>query len=879
MTERIHINYYQYVDVTLVDGKIVIVNNKDIPENTLRIEDDRLFCCDKIIAEIDNSTGKITSTKEYISSLEVKNYSLFLEFSEKNEDYNKNRIRFNNDKNEYKDYPIELHTHFMEVLSDIEFLDVMKNLLPEELKNEPCIPIKKDGSIFDKNERAALFNSTLFKNRIYNSQDKYEWLTIEEAKRNPKVLDNLRLPTNKQSQFEELNACIENRSFIVDIIAHINAKQGAYDILLNNTKVADASANIRSTFKLRIYEEMLKKSLEVLKKQGVEYVEFSYSNLNTIKNMVKYGVKVEGITYKFLLSEDRNHNKKAFKGNARGVKDIIENPKIAGFDLMGKEAEIDLSIEINDSNKNNDKYNWITDVKNHLNPYLSFRSDDKMFSGYMCVSLYDKLKLVIINMLMGNKKRPTLRLHAGEMNYGEGSWNPGYILVILKEIENDLKTEIANDEEIKKILHIDDLENFQLKDRLNIRIGHGLHFKEEFKDHRDKTYNYFELLRDFDAIVEICQSSNFSLSNITDLSKIPFEQYAAKGIPLVIGTDGEGTYLATLKQELRNAGPEVNEYLTNCIYIVRKRLTEGEELFDAKKKPVDLSNWIDTNRGLYYTITVNECIRDLPQSLYYSSFIHGLRQTSNRRGYINDYFSNNNRLDFEEEKVFEDNLDEKEKIRRELFVVKNLYHEKMINEVYYDVNERDIITSSISAAEEALEHNEILKAASITVSIQALMGCRIKLNKVLFYLIYNNKSFTDCIKEEVYNIDKELEYKKLLEYKRRLENEKKYRDYRNNIYLNTEEEKIIEGYNNIINRNDEIREYLEKYCNNYRYGEGKELLEKYNIISKLNDEDWKIIEKYINIINRNNGNSSDIQNQDKLTGGIYDDEESHRRNK
>ena len=66
------------------------------------------------------------------------------------------------------------------------------------------------------------------------------------------------------------------------------------------------------------------------------------------------------------------------------------------------------------------------------------------------------------------------------------------------------------------------------------RIGHGVHYV--------KTDYYYNFLIKNHAIVEINGTSNIKLSNINDISELPYIDYLEHGIPIALSTDGHGAY-------------------------------------------------------------------------------------------------------------------------------------------------------------------------------------------------------------------------------------------------------------------------------------------------------------------------------------------------
>ena len=71
--------------------------------------------------------------------------------------------------------------------------------------------------------------------------------------------------------------------------------------------------------------------------------------------------------------------------------------------------------------------------------------------------------------------------------------------------------------------------------------------------HIQKNSNYLLLLKKYKVTIEINSSSNFALENIKNMSDIPYRWYYENNIPVVLGTDGGGFYLATPASESQNA--------------------------------------------------------------------------------------------------------------------------------------------------------------------------------------------------------------------------------------------------------------------------------------------------------------------------------------
>lgn len=266
-----------------------------------------------------------------------------------------------------------------------------------------------------------------------------------------------------------------------------------------------------------VFSTLLNKSLAELVKQGVKYVEISYSNSHRINLM---DVKESGIQTRFLLSTDRKSNVSSFKSSAKKLKNsLIERPELyKGFDIMGVEHEI-------------------TDEE--MNPALK--------GSY----LVTKLQLIVEAIYGSQRENSVLRLHSGETR--ESINNTRNMLLCLK-----------------KAVDIVDLINFQIE----YRIGHGIRFDEYDK-------KLIELLEIFRPIIELNPSSNKKLGNIDSFSdyRRVIDFYRTLDLPIVISTDGHGMYDTTMEEEVDHVltdalkdDPDYLKYLISSEEIIlRKR--------------------------------------------------------------------------------------------------------------------------------------------------------------------------------------------------------------------------------------------------------------------------------------------------------------------
>ncbi len=259
-------------------------------------------------------------------------------------------------------------------------------------------------------------------------------------------------------------------------------------------RVVDEYSRIKGISKTKaseyIYNKLMNDSLRSLVKQGVKYVEISYSFQDRIM-FFRMDDDLKGkIKCKFLLSTERTTPAystesavRSFEKAAKSLQDVLNNGNGVGFDILGEETKLtDQELDYNDKTN----------------------------------SFMVKLELLFDTLLMYDNT--TLRVHSGETNCSFTN-----TINVLKMIDLISK---------KRNIVIPPPE---------IRIGHGLYF--------DGSKEYIDLLKKFKCIIEINATSNLKLSNVESLEKMPYNFYLSHGIPVVICTDGHGIYLTTIPRE------------------------------------------------------------------------------------------------------------------------------------------------------------------------------------------------------------------------------------------------------------------------------------------------------------------------------------------
>ena len=457
--------------------------------------------------------------------------------------------------------------------------------------------------------------------------------------------------------------------------------------------------------------------------------------------------------------------------------------------------------------------------------------------------------------------KPTLRLHAGEVYYEEG--NPNLTLELLEKIEEDIKREYEeiysilddyrnnlitkeelaklkqNNEEYESLLKsmiekgsnskedqskLESLEKnsrkyriilkaqnlskkelnteleriknlskeFLLKDRINIRIGHGLHFNDNKE--------YYRMLRHFGVTVELCLSSNFKLGNLKTLDESPYDKYRRNGINVVVGPDGEGYFMTSMKQEAslvsmtsngqnksfveeENDSRKPTGYLDTFLNSFIKKLSTVSNRKEAK----DYSD-----SGLNMDVSVDEYINSIDNTN--SQFVESYESIKGKKKYVNNYFKNLYVVNGDT------NIREVEKLRVEIKKTSNFVMDMLSNELYYNNSELQLIIKSFERINTYFEEQKYTKAAMLLVSLQGVMDYETGLGEVAYLIKENDLDFAKCLNTRV--IDK-YKFDEIDRVNNNTNN-------RNNWSINNDD------YTNLKNITEEYHNVLKTIHDNYK---------------------------------------------------------------
>ncbi len=404
----------------------------------------------------------------------------------------------------------ELHTHLLSMLSADGFIKLLTEYYP----------VIED----------ALSNTHLSNELKEDLKDYYSY-TPDELKKMVTIYTPVKPPITMHEFFVARRDLLTMFSGLTEVYTF----QDILVLVYNFNKNEEIKNHFHKLYKSRtendrdlvqwlIYSEYLNLALEELIHQGVKYVEISYANLPTIKNLyIKQSIR-DQIECRFMLCTNRDNI--AFHINpelkSRKERKAYTFQKHAATTLKsGLEwsHQESLSDTLNDKQRNIIGFDIMGQETPFSDPELSRSPDSER-------SFYNKLK-IIIEVLQEDYKETnimnTFRIHGGEV--------PG-------TDDNIFETLTMLDE-------LAPLSPLGIIPPPEIRIGHGVYFKD--------TKEYFDLLRKYKVIVEINASSNIKLGNITDINDIRYQRYLDEGITIVIATDGHGLYDTTIIKEDQKA--------------------------------------------------------------------------------------------------------------------------------------------------------------------------------------------------------------------------------------------------------------------------------------------------------------------------------------
>lgn len=404
---------------------------------------------------------------------------------------------------------IELHTHFMSVMNESEFLNTIKMII---------VALNKKG-----------ISVSLDNDFLYDAQN---------------LVLKTKASETEQERWRKLIDIYGNRTALLASIIK------TYDYLPKEEQ---------EQYNEIVYKIMLKNTIQSLINQDIKYVEMSYANFQWVVkcmdfiNNDKFFKDVKNkITCKFLLAEDRIRNFSKFKKQLEKIANYTGDYKNLpiGVDIMGEETSLSTNLP-----KNADKK---TGTPTYVSQKVYF-AENSQEPGYQ--SMKQKIFLILDTLMQDEEKYKycyKLRIHAGE--FIDTEENLGTILEYINDyyitkIESVLGIPIINPDfksnpqiEVKRVdfrtVVID--KNNPLNQIIfpEIRLGHAIRFKN-VKKSKIKT-----LLTNLNCIVEFNPISNLKLGKIKSVDEIPVEYYQKNNTPCVVSTDGGGIYGNTYKQSL-----------------------------------------------------------------------------------------------------------------------------------------------------------------------------------------------------------------------------------------------------------------------------------------------------------------------------------------
>ena len=207
----------------------------------------------------------------------------------------------------------ELHTHFLEMLTGSEFINLISQYID-------YVPARGDQvlGVMAKGEKISDFPM-----RRISSMD------IEQ------LAYSYSIGIDGQVPFKAMEEISARRTVLITLAAMSMA---------SNPDDFDEVAKYRAI----LYIKMLEIAMNTLKNKGIKYVEFSYSTAKTIMIMHKYfqehPEEIKGIDFKVLYSFGRTPHKDSKVNKAmRDFEDLVNSGYVKGFDLMGEEHGLTLA--------------------------------------------------------------------------------------------------------------------------------------------------------------------------------------------------------------------------------------------------------------------------------------------------------------------------------------------------------------------------------------------------------------------------------------------------------------------------------------------------------------------------------------------------------
>ena len=233
-------------------------------------------------------------------------------------------------------------------------------------------------------------------------------IVVSNIVNNPDFINDLEIKFGKQIRYDEMNNYYNKRT---ELLKELSKKFAIKNGISN-----------KNAEKI-IYNDYINRCLSELVKQGVEYVEISYSIFSRIKSFEIDSDLSDKIKCKFLLSTQRSNDVSSFKKSAVDLKKLLEQGVAVGFDIMGEERKLRFDE-------------------------LDYNNVDESF----------KRKLEVLFDALLKYDNTTLRIHSGETN--DSFTNTMKILEFIEEISYEKNIIIPPPE---------------------IRIGHGLYFDKNLE--------------------------------------------------------------------------------------------------------------------------------------------------------------------------------------------------------------------------------------------------------------------------------------------------------------------------------------------------------------------------------------------------------------
>ncbi len=620
-------------------------------------------------------------------------------------------LRNSTEKNAAIRNDTDLHTHFLEVLSGKEFMEVISRFTDE-------IPVSDDATLF-----------------LPKSGEKGMPVSLQEiivrGEWN-RICEQLSIGIGGQVPFDYLFEVSSRRTSVINhAIERYCVRNGKNP---NDSKARDEARK-------DIYIAFLNKIIDVYKGMHVKYVELSYSTKNTIMAMVDYLETPEGqeklkdfdlgflysVSRKVTMSSTKKDEKEREKEDKFKRKKIskqmeefeflIEHDYVDGFDFMGEE----FGLTVADMKDMNDPKTFISIMNNVLRILNGKDKVLRIHAGENYESRYNPLlSLQVIQKLIKdyNYSLPQIRI-------GHGLYMP--------DDDKDLETYADLLINLHVIVEINATSNFTLSNVNNLyqipyewyqshkipvvlgTDGPGMYLTDTKQERLIARVNSDQPKHEFVEGKEVVEPKKETYETDYELLQIYKNNHQEGTRKLIEKYKDEIRLIEFLNVYKKNNNVPLKDFHPSSEKpFIEEIFTRGEALISRKKDYVigDLLN--DTIKAMEYELYQKS---NLGISFeHYCDYLALIAYTDEDLREAQD-----RNFDF----VYSPITNEKEQVLYVASLLEHYLFDLQSNEVIYDASELVIFNQTISHVRDYVKQNQIQKAQAKLVALQVFFGLNV----------------------------------------------------------------------------------------------------------------------------------------------------------